>query len=121
MHIRELARAAGLTVDTIRFYERRGLLNGEHFSRQTNGYRYYSQEALQRLQIIGQAKASGFTLSQIEKLVKGWERDTLSTEEKVAVLQGKIADIRQRITELQKMECYLVEKLARMEHEHSRL
>lgn len=65
--IGELAGAAGVAVDTVRFYERRGLLPAP--PRTASGYRQYDDDALGRLRFILRAKALGFTLAEIDGLL----------------------------------------------------
>jgi DNA-binding transcriptional MerR regulator len=66
--IGELARAAGATVQTIRYYERLGLLPPP--ARSASGYRLYSQEALERLRFIRQAQAARFRLEEIKEILR---------------------------------------------------
>jgi len=63
----QLAREAGVNVETIRYYERRGLLREP--PRTDAGYRQYSSSDLWRLQFIARAKLLGFTLSEIGSFV----------------------------------------------------
>lgn len=65
--IGELADAAGVAVDTVRFYERRGLLPEP--PRTASGYRQYDDDALARLRFILRAKDLGFTLAEIDGLM----------------------------------------------------
>jgi MerR family copper efflux transcriptional regulator len=65
--IGELAVAAGVAVDTVRFYERRGLLPAP--PRTPSGYRQYGDDALDRLRFILRAKELGFTLAEIDGLM----------------------------------------------------
>lgn len=111
MRISELASAAGLPIDTIRFYEKAGLLDGAHFSRHSNGYRDYTEAAVQRLQLVRQAKAAGFTLNEIVSLVAAWENDALSSQDKRALLTDKITVIMERMSELKRILDYLEQKL----------
>ena len=68
--IGRLAEAAGVHVETVRYYERRGLL--EQPSRAPgSAYREYSDDDVWRLQLIGRAKALGFTLAEIRELLDG--------------------------------------------------
>ena len=67
--IGRLAAAAGVNVETIRYYERRGLLTPP--PRSPAGYRQYSDEALWRLNFIARAKSLGFTLSEVDQLLAG--------------------------------------------------
>jgi len=62
--IGELARAAGLGVETVRFYERRGLLE-----RRARGFRSYSRAALERIGFVREAQALGFTLKEVRDLL----------------------------------------------------
>ena len=64
--IGELARAAGVGVETIRFYERRGLLRQPE---RGDGYRRYPESDLARLGFIRRAKVLGFTLAEIDELL----------------------------------------------------
>ena len=68
--IGKLAEAAGVHVETVRYYERRGLL--EQPSRPPGAtYREYSSDDVWRLQLIGRAKALGFTLAETRELLDG--------------------------------------------------
>lgn len=62
-----LASAADVSVETVRFYERRGLL--EQPERPGAGYRRYGDDALERLRVIRRAKDLGFTLAEIAELL----------------------------------------------------
>lgn len=68
MHIGELARAAGVNIQTIRFYEREGLLPAP--SRTTSGYRNYEQRDLDRVMFIRRNHEIGFTLAEIQQLLQ---------------------------------------------------
>lgn len=65
--IGQLAKDAGVHIETIRYYERRDLLHPT--SRQASGYRRYNHEAQRRLRFIKNAQAVGFTLHEIEELL----------------------------------------------------
>lgn len=65
--IGSLAEATGMSVDTLRYYEREGLLTG--VSRTRGGFRCYSDETLRRLAFIKQARELGLTLREIRQLV----------------------------------------------------
>ncbi len=73
MSIGKLSAATGLSRSTIRYYERRGLL--EKPNRRRSGYRSYSSEHVQRLQIIRRAKMFGFTLGEIMRLLEAQTSD----------------------------------------------
>lgn len=97
--IGQLAQRAGVAIDTVRYYERMGLLLPA--GRQLSGYRRYGDTELQRLRFIRRAKALGFSLNDIRMLL------SLSQERDVAKIKGaaqaKLVDIEQRITELERI------------------
>jgi DNA-binding transcriptional MerR regulator len=68
VQIGELAKRSGLAASRIRFYEAQGLIS---VTRQPNGYRAYSAEALVALNIITSAQDAGFTLGEIRRLMPG--------------------------------------------------
>jgi DNA-binding transcriptional MerR regulator len=67
MTIGALAAAAGVNIETVRYYERRGLLAAP--ARTAAGYRQYDDDALWRLQFVGRAKRLGFTLAEVAELL----------------------------------------------------
>ncbi len=110
MLIGELAREAGLTPGTIRFYEKKGLLDTRHMERRDNNYKEYGPAALERLHFVSQAKSAGFTLSETVQLFRDW--DTLNAAERRKVLGDKVREIDRRMAELEKMKTYLSVKIA---------
>jgi DNA-binding transcriptional MerR regulator len=68
----ELAKAAGVSTDTLRHYERKAVLPRAH--RSGNGYREYSEGALERVRMIRQALAVGFTLDELSEVFKVADR-----------------------------------------------
>lgn len=111
MLIGELSEKTGFSKDTIRFYEKTGLLVSS-YRRGENNYRYYNDEAVERLAFISQGKALGFTLKEIRKVIDKW--DTLPLEDKVRRIGEKIEEVDAKTSQLQQFRCYLVEKLQRL-------
>ncbi len=101
MTIGKIAKAVGVGVETVRFYERRGLI--EEPQRRASGYREYPESAVARLHFIRKAKELGFSLKEIEELLS-LRMDPGATcaevkeraEQKVAEVEAKIRDL-QRI------------------------
>jgi MerR family transcriptional regulator, copper efflux regulator len=114
MQISVLAKRSGLSVDTIRFYERKGLIDSDLVRRQTNNYRDYSEESLERLALIQQAKRLGFTLAEIQQWIQDFESDRLTIQEKRYILGCKLKEIDDRIEELKQMKIYLSAKINRL-------
>lgn len=111
MRISELAKQSGFSIDTIRFYEKQGLLDDTHFERLPNNYRRYNDAALDRLTLIRWAKLLGFTLSEIRTTIGDWEVETLTLAQKEAIFCQKLAEIDAHIARLGLMKAYLFEKL----------
>ena len=104
--IGQVAREAGVGVETIRFYERQKLLKQP--SRRSSGYRQFDVEAVTRLRFIKQSQRLGFTLREIRELLS-LRLDPDCTRGKIkARAEAKIVDIDSRIQELRKMRKALV-------------
>lgn len=101
--IGQLAKQAGVAIDTVRYYERDGLLAPS--KRLASGYRRYGDNELKRLRFIRRAKALGFTLEDIRGLL------ALSAERSVdkvkRAAEHKLNDIDQRIAELERVRAGL--------------
>jgi DNA-binding transcriptional MerR regulator len=65
--IGELAKTTGVSTDTLRYYERKGALRSD---RSSNGYREYPENAVERVRMIRQAMAVGFTLAELSTIFK---------------------------------------------------
>ncbi len=101
--IGDLAQRAGVAIDTIRYYERDGLLAPA--GRSAAGYRHYDDTGLKRLTFIRRAKALGFSLEDIRGLLALSEQADIAEVRRTA--QGKLADIEQRIAELERIRAGL--------------
>ncbi len=99
--IGEVARQAGVGVETVRFYERQGLL--EEPQRRASGYRQYEEEAVAVLRFIRRAKELGFTLKEIQGLLALRLDATATRAEVRQQAKAKVADIEARIADLQRM------------------
>jgi MerR family copper efflux transcriptional regulator len=103
-----LAGAVGVNVQTVRYYERRGLLPKP--KRRASGYREYLASDVARLEFIRRAQALGFTLSEIEQLL-ALRVDPRTTpedvhravDEKIEAVEAKIADLTRISSALRKM------------------
>ena len=104
--IGKLAKAGGVGVETIRFYQRKGLL--EEPTRDL-GVRRYGSEDLRRLLFIRQAQAAGFTLSEIKELLDLDASDDRArarelARERIAQLDSRIAELQHARNSLQRLE-----------------
>ena len=110
--IGRVARYAGVGIDTVRFYERRGLLPEP--ARTPSGYRLYTRQTTERMRFIRRAKALGFSLDEIKSLL---ELQDLGGEKSVvkALTRRKLSQIDSKIKDLSRIR----EVLSELEHECS--
>jgi len=102
MKIGEVAKAAGVGIDAVRFYEREGLLPAP--ARRPSGYREYSSDAVTDLRFIKRAKQLGFSLKEISQLLS-IEREPAATAGDIKQLaEEKLADLEDKIRSLQRMK-----------------
>ncbi|MEO8003169.1 MAG: heavy metal-responsive transcriptional regulator [Arenimonas sp.] len=102
MKIGELAKKAGVSIDTVRYYEREGVLPIPQ--RQGSGYRRYDAEDLGRLQFVRRAKALGFSLHEITELLTLSDR---SHDDMISVRQAaeaKLLDVNHKLDELTRIK-----------------
>jgi MerR family transcriptional regulator, copper efflux regulator len=98
MKIGDLAKRAGVGIDTVRYYEREGLL--PQAQRRSSGYRVYDADDIQRLRFIRRAKALGFTLPEVRDLLALSSRENGDMATMKAAARQKLADVDARIAEL---------------------
>ena len=111
LSIAELARSAGVGVETVRYYQRRGLLSDPRPQKTgISGIRHYGPDEARRLRFIRGAQAAGFTLEEIAELLR---LDSSSDRPRAhEMARVRIAALDARITEMQKARQSL-DRLAR--------
>ena len=108
--IGKLARAAGVGVETVRFYERKALIANP--PRRASGYRQYPADTVARIRFIKKAQQLGFTLRQIKELFALRLDPETSCMEVKQRAESKIADIEQKIVALRTMKAALANLVA---------
>ncbi|MFQ6372466.1 Zn(2+)-responsive transcriptional regulator [Shewanella sp. YIC-542] len=99
--IGELAKHSGVNTDTLRFYEKNGLLAPS--MRTANGYRMYSAEDARRLQFILRAKAVGFSLGEIADLLSiDLDKANWACSDVKTMVDDKLQQVQQKMAELQR-------------------
>jgi DNA-binding transcriptional MerR regulator len=113
IQIGQVARATGLTVDAIRFYEKQRLLRPA--LRTEGGFRLFTGQDLQHIQFIRRAQELGFSLSEIRELLalKGGQVEACSHVRDM--LTAKLGAVRQKISDLRKLENQLAADLMQCE------
>jgi len=94
----ELAGLAGVSRDTLRHYERKGVLPRPLRSR--NGYRQYPAEALQRVQLVRRALSVGFTLDELARVLKVRDRGGAPCNEVRKIASQKLLAVQDQLREL---------------------
>lgn len=106
MQIGELATATGTTPDTLRYYEREGLIDAP--ARGGNGYRRYADDAVGRVRFVRAAQALGFTLAEIRVAVQRLRAGKFARADIEKQLHRKIGEIDAQMARLRAMKRELV-------------
>jgi Hg(II)-responsive transcriptional regulator len=110
MRTSELAGRAAVNPQTLRYYERRGLLAQP--ARSAGGYRSYPPEAVRRVRFIKRAQELGFTLAEVQTLLDLAGGGPDSCDAVRAVATQKVTDLRRRIADLRTLEAGLTRLVA---------
>lgn len=103
--VSQVAKQGGVNLQTVRYYERQGLLTPT--SRTESGYRIYQKDAIRRLRFIKRAQELGFSLSEIKELLSlRVDAHTTSADIRVRA-KAKLADIEQKINHLEAIHASL--------------
>lgn len=94
----ELALHAGVSTDTLRHYERKGVLPAPR--RLSNGYRKYPREMLERVQLIRRALAVGFTLAELASILNERDRGRAPCKKVHELAAEKLSDVERRLDEM---------------------
>ncbi|MEK5641202.1 MULTISPECIES: MerR family transcriptional regulator [Paenibacillus] len=103
MRIQELADKMGLTIHTIRFYEKEGLLDDRHVRRESNNYRNYSEEAVERLGLIKKFQSIGCSLAELKEALQECDTNMSTNLEIIDWIRGKKKEIEGKSEEYDQM------------------
>jgi len=115
MQIGEIARRTSLTVDAIRFYEKRKLL--PKADRSAGRFRLYTEGTVERLHFIQQMQGLGFNLREVGELIQLRENKVEACESVRGLLTAKLANVRAKVRELRKLESELEADLRKCSRE----
>ena len=113
MLIGELVEKSGLTKDTIRFYEKKGLINLDRKSRRENNYKEYSEQVLEKLMLIRKLKEMGFTLNEIDTFLELWRGEDASCKNLKFTLENKITLVNEQMQKLAELKERLTQSLTK--------
>ena len=111
MLIGELSKKSGLTRDTIRFYEKQGLIEEAKKLRPFNNYKEYTEETLNRLLTIKKVKSFGFTLNESAELLDMVEMKTATCDTVAARVADKVELIEEKIRELEELKRLMIQRV----------
>lgn len=103
----KLSRSTGCNLETIRYYEKIGLLHEP--DRTESGHRVYSPDDQRRLKFILRSRELGFSIEELRGLLNLVDSDDYTCGEVLAVTTRHIADIKSKISDLKKLERTLIE------------
>jgi len=115
MQIGELAKRTTLSIDAIRFYEKRQLL--PKAIRSSGGFRLYTTGDIEQLHFIRQMHELGFSLREIRELIDLRTRKVAACESVRELLKSKLVGVRAKLQELQKLESELMADLRKCNKE----
>ena len=116
MKIGELSQATGVDVETIRYYEKSGLLPAP--ARQANGYREYGTSHLERLAFVRHCRALDLPLAEVQRLLDFVDQPGGDCGDIDQLIDGQLARVRARLTSLQALERQLAALRARCDSRH---
>jgi DNA-binding transcriptional MerR regulator len=102
MQIGVVSKETGVSIDTIRFYEKQGLLNTHQ--RSEGGFRMFGDADVERLKFVRKAQVLGFSLAEIRELLALQGEEVTSCIHVQEVLEGKLAAVQEKIEGLAKVE-----------------
>jgi DNA-binding transcriptional MerR regulator len=111
MLISEIARISGLSKDGVRHYEAMGLIASSPRQAGSKVYRDYDPAVLKTIEQVRQAQNLGFSLKEIEPLLKAYGSATLTPAQTVDFLEQRLTVIREKQGELRQVEAFICTKL----------
>lgn len=117
MRTSEVAARTGVNVQTLRYYERRGLLAQP--PRSSAGYRAYPADAVRVVRFVKRAQGHGFSLDEIEELLHLAEGGPEDCDTARELAEAKMAQIAEKIADLQRMQQSLADLVATCERPRS--
>lgn len=109
MRIWELSKATWLSNDTLRYYEKRGLIISNTWSESSNNYKNYDKKNIQNIEYIKIMKKLWLTLTECKNGLDQMENNTMTKDDKQEFINKKITEIDKKIADLQKIKWTFIE------------
>lgn len=106
-----LARRTGVNIETIRYYERHGIMPAP--ARSAGGHRMYDEDHVKRLGFVRRCRDLGFGLDSVRDMLRMVDDDSVTCEQVKRVAESHLADVRAKLADLKRMERSLSETVAR--------
>jgi DNA-binding transcriptional MerR regulator len=117
MLIGELSKRTGLSRDTIRFYEKEGLICVPQKQRRGNNYKEYPESIVDRLGMIRSIQELGFTIREIDTFFELWQEEDATCKTLVYTLENKLVQIESQIERLNQLKSRLTGSLQKCRNE----
>jgi DNA-binding transcriptional MerR regulator len=117
MLIGEVSKKTGLSRDTIRFYEKQGLIELKKKQRRDNNYKEYPETVVDRLNLIKTIQDFGFTLKEIDTFFELWKAEDASCENLVFTFENKLVQVEQQIQYLNQLKEKLTASLEKCKND----
>ena len=105
LHSGQIAEVTGVSPDTIRHYERIGIL--PHPPRSSGGYRLYSADVIERIHLVRRALQLGFTLTELSEILRVRDQGGVPCRRVLNLAEGKLRSLEQQIAELRQTQTYM--------------
>lgn len=112
MRIGELSERSGISRDTIRFYERNGLIASETGGSDTNNYRNYPDDNLVKLDFYTKARSAGISIADLRDIMEAIA-GRCDAELAKTVIRGKVAELRERAEQIGKVVEFLEQAIGK--------
>ncbi|KOP22566.1 hypothetical protein AMR41_30795 [Hapalosiphon sp. MRB220] len=117
MRIGELSKQVSVSKDTIRFYEKIGLIVASSKQAGARIYKEYGVETAKHLLLIKQAQGLGFTLNEIKQIVDDGGRGKIPKSEQLRLVEQKLNQIDEKLNQLHQVRTHLATKLNKLKQE----
>lgn len=117
MRIGEIVNKTSLSKDTIRFYEKKGLIKVGRTDSEWNNYKNYNEETLTKLLLIKKVKGFGFTLNEIAEILEMFDKNIATCEIMAIKVKEKLNRIDEKIKDLNEMKMMIIGRIENIQGE----